>query len=145
MMHGRIRMRKIIRAIMLGWVFVAMFALSANSQEPDWAVVSDASTVGVLTEDADGSLRVTTVWILVQDGEAYVRTGGSTWGDNVVRSGQIILRVEEIDYSLSVEFEEDDARRERIKQGFRDKYGWFDGMISWVRGDRPRHMRLVSR
>ena len=138
-------MRMIVKAMTLGWVFAAAFVFAVNAKEPNWDAVSNASTVEVLTEDADGSLRVTTVWILVQDGEDYVRTGDSTWGDNVVRSGQIILRVEEIDYPSSVEFEEDDARREEIRQGFRDKYGWFDGMISWVRGDRPRHMRLVSR
>ena len=138
-------MRMIVKAMTLGWVFAAAFVFAVNAKEPNWDAVSNASTVEVLTEDADGSLRVTTVWILVQDGEAYVRTGDSTWGDNVVRSGQIILRVEEIDYPSSVEFEEDDARREEIRQGFRDKYGWFDGMISWVRGDRPRHMRLISR
>ena len=138
-------MRMIVKTMSLGLILAAAFVFSVNAQEPNWDAVSDASTVEVLTEDADGSLRATTVWILVQDGEAYVRTGDSTWGNNVVRSGQIILRVEEIDYSLNVEFEEDDVRREEIRQGFREKYGWFDGMISWVRGDRPRHMRLISR
>jgi hypothetical protein len=138
-------MRMIVETMTLGLILAAAFVFAVNAQEPNWDAVSDASTVEVLTEDADGSLRVTTVWILVQDGEAYVRTGDSTWGNNVVRSGQIILRIEEIDYSLNVEFEEDDVRREEIRQGFREKYGWFDGMISWVRGDRPRHMRLISR
>ena len=138
-------MRAIATTMILGLVFAMSAVAVADAQMPDWEGVSDLSTVEVLTEDADGSLRVTTVWILVQDGEAYVRTGDSKWGENVVRSGQIILRTGETDYPMGVEFEEDDARRATIKQGFRDKYGWFDGMISWVRGDRPKHMRLVSR
>jgi len=138
-------MRAIVTTMTLGLMFAIAGVALAEIQTPDWNAVSELSTVEVLTEDADGSSRVTTVWILVQDGDAYVRTGGSKWGENVVRSGQIILRVDETDYPLGVEFEEDDARRATIKQGFRDKYGWFDGMISWVRGDRPKHMRLVSR
>ena len=140
-------MRPIVEIMMLGlvFVFIAVAVAVAETEMPDLNVVSDLSTVEVLTEDEDGSLRETTVWILVQDEEVYVRTGDSRWGENVVRSGQIILRVDEIDYPLSVEFEEDDARRAIIRQGFRDKYGWFDGMISWVRGDRPKHMRLVAR
>ena len=138
-------MRAIATTMILGLVFAMSAVAVADAQMPDWEGVSDLSTVEVLTEDADGSLRVTTVWILVQDGDVYVRTGDSKWGENVVRSGQIILRTGETDYPMGVEFEEDDARRATIKQGFRDKYGWFDGMISWVRGDRPKHMRLVSR
>jgi hypothetical protein len=138
-------MRAIATTMTLGLVFAMSAVAVADAQMPDWEGVSDLSTVEVLTEDEDGSLRETTVWILVQDGEAYVRTGDSRWGENVVRSGQIILRTGETDYPLGVEFEEDDERRATIKQGFRDKYGWFDGMISWVRGDRPKHIRLVSR
>jgi len=120
-------------------------ALAAEGSDPDWDAVSEMSTVEVLTVDEDGSQRVTTVWLIVYEGEAIVRTGGSRWGSNVVRDGELTLRIDEVDYAMTVIFEEDDARRQEIKQAFREKYGWFDGMVSWIRGDRPKHMRLDSK
>lgn len=138
-------MRVIVEMMTLSLVLAVAGALVAGAQEPDWNALSETETVEVLTEDEDGSPRVTTVWLLVQDGEAFLRTGRTSWGSNIVRDGKLTLRVGENEYPLRVEFEEDDARRERIKQGFRDKYGWFDGLIGWVRGAHPKHMRLVSR
>jgi hypothetical protein len=139
--------KTLVQMITLGlaMVMVATVGFSAAAQEPDWEAISEQDVVEVLTQDEDGSVRETTVWLLVQDGEAYVRTGGSNWGANVVRSGELTLRVGEAEYPMTVEFEEDDAYRARIKQGFRDKYGWSDGLLSWIRGNRPKHMRLVSR
>ena len=40
---------------------------------------------------------------------------------------------------------EDAALRERIIQSFRDKYGWFDGLLNLIRGSNPRIMRLDPR
>ena len=138
-------MRAIVEIMTLSLVMIVAAELGAAALEPDWNAVSDTETVEVLTEDEDGSLRVTTVWLLVQDDEAYLRTGDTRWGGNVARSGELTLRIRDDEYPLNVEFEEDDTRRERIKRGFRDKYGWFDGFISWIRGAHPKHMRLVSR
>ena len=138
-------MRAIVEIMTLSLVMIVAAEPGAAALEPDWNAVSDTETVEVLTEDEDGSLRVTTVWPPVQDGEAYVRTGDTRWGSNVTRSGKLTLRIRDDEYPLNVEFEEDDTRRERIKQGFRDKYGWFDGLISGFRGAHPKHMRLVSR
>lgn len=138
-------MRVFVESLMLSLVLAVAGALVADAQEPDWDALAATETVEVLTEDADGSPRVTTVWLLVQNGEAYLRTTDTRWGGNVERRGELTLRIGENEYALSVEFEEDDVRRERIKQGFRDKYGWSDGLISWFRGARPKHMRLVSR
>ena len=137
-------MRRLIRISVLTLAMVLLGAFTAQAQKPDWGAVADTETVEVLTEDEDGSLRVTTVWLLVLDGEGYVRTGGTSWGENVVRSEKLTLRIDENEYPLSVEFEEDEDLRARIKQGFRDKYGWSDGLIGWIRGSHPLHMRLVS-
>lgn len=134
--------------IMLGMMLFVLAFLGAErvlAQQPDWAALSDLETVEVITRDADGSPRVTTVWLLVLDGEGYVRTGGTSWGDNVVRDRELVLRVGEIEYPMGVEFEEDDEIRERVTQAFRDKYGLSDGLVGWVRGSHPKLMRLVAR
>jgi hypothetical protein len=138
-------MRAIFEIMALSLVIAGSGALAVDVQEPDWNAVSDTKTVEVVTEDEDGSLRTTTVWLFVQDGEAFIRTGDTRWGRNIVRNGELTLRVGEHEYPLGVVFQEDDMRRERIKQGFRDKYGWSDGLISWIRDSHPKHMRLVSR
>ena len=137
-------MRTWIRISVVTLAMVVLGVFAAQAQPPDWSAVADTETVEVLTEDEDGSLRVTTVWLLVLDGEGYVRTGGTSWGANVVRSGNLTLRIDENEYPLGVEFEEDEDLRARIEQGFRDKYGWSDGLIGWIRGNHPLHMHLVS-
>jgi hypothetical protein len=137
-------MRMWIRISVVTLAMVVLGVFAAQAQLPDWSAVADTETVEVLTEDEDGSLRVTTVWLLVLDGEGYVRTGGTSWGANVVRSGNLTLRIDENEYPLGVEFEEDEDLRAQIEQGFRDKYGWSDGLIGWIRGNHPLHMHLVS-
>ena len=137
-------MGMMIRVLVLTLAMMLSTVFAAQAQQPDWNAVAEIETVEVLTEDEDGSLRVTTVWLLVQDDEGYLRTGGTSWGENVERSGKLTLRIAESEYPLNVEFEEDDDRRARITQGFREKYGWSDGLLGWIRGSHPKHMRLVA-
>lgn len=134
--------------VTIGMMLLALAMLGAEraqAQQPDWTALADLETVEVLTLDADGSPRVTTVWLLVLDGEGYVRTGGTSWGENVVRNRELILRAAEKEYPMSVEFEEDDAMREKITQAFREKYGLSDGLVGWIRGSHPKLMHLVPR
>jgi hypothetical protein len=98
-----------------------------------------------VTHDEDGDVRDTKVWLAVVDGQGYIRTGGTIWGDNVERDPQLVLRIEAREYPLRAEFVEDDALRERIVATFREKYGWTDGAMNVIRGSRPRIMRLRPR
>ncbi|HEB90074.1 MAG TPA: DUF2255 family protein [Deltaproteobacteria bacterium] len=136
----------------LEWILLLVVAFvggplgaTALAGMPDWNGVADVETVEVLTKDQDGAARETTVWLLVQDGEGYVRTGNTTWGGNVVRDGELTLRIGGQEYPLRVEFVEDESARERLTRGFREKYGWSDALIGWIRGSHPRIMHLVSR
>jgi len=111
----------------------------------DWAAVAGAETVRVLTADEDGDERVTTIWLLVQDGNGYIRTSRrSSWGDNVERNPAIGLRIDARDYELRAVFIEDEAVREKIVAGFEEKYG-SNPILNWIRGDDPRIMRLDPR
>ena len=124
---------------------VALLSIPAFA-DTDWASIGGEETVDVITTDEDGETRETVIWVLALDGVGYIRTGsGTRWGDDVERDPQIALRVGEIDHPVRAEFVEDDADRERITAGFREKYGWSDAMISWMRGSRPRIMRLHDR
>ena len=120
-------------------------ALPAAAQGPDWEAVADVGNVTVITTDEDGDPRETTIWLAVVDGQGFIRTGGSTWGENLVRDPELVLRIEGTEYPLRVDFIEDDAFRDRIEAAFREKYGWFDGFIDFVRGGRPKIMHLAPR
>ena len=128
-------------------LFTALFVIpgAALADAPDWNAVADVGTVEVGTTDEDGSERSTTVWLIVVDGQGYIRTGGTKWGENVVRKPEIGLQIEDDEFALRVEFVEDDALRERIETAFNEKYGWTDSLMAWLRGDRPKIMRLLPR
>jgi len=130
------------------WVPIALCLLAsgpAAAGAPDWASLRDVETVLVLTTDEDGAPRETTVWLVVQDGVGYVRTGSTTWGDNVARSSELELRAAGSTHPMRVEFVEDDALRQRVTDAFGAKYGLSDRVLSWIRGPRPKIMRLHPR
>jgi hypothetical protein len=102
--------------------------------------------VQVLTTNEDGTPRETTVWLAVVDGRGYIRTSGWTrWGNDVERNPDIALRIGDTEHLLRASFIEDEALREEIVATFREKYGWFDGLLDVFRGSKPRIMRLDPR
>lgn len=120
--------------------------LVAQAAGPDWDAVAAVEEVDVLTTNEDGSPRDTVIWLAVLDGQGYIRTSQSTtWGGNVERQPDIALRIEEQEYPLRASFVSDEALREKIVATFREKYGWTDGMLNFMRGSDPRIMRLDPR
>ncbi len=130
------------------WLPFALALLAsgvAAADAPDWAALRDTETVLVQTTDEDGEPRETTVWLVVVDDQGYVRTGSTTWGENVVRSSELGLRIGDDTHPMRVEFVEDDASRQRVVDAFREKYGLSDWAISWMRGSHPKIMQLHPR
>ena len=123
----------------------ALFALAAAAGEPpDWNSIKDVDTVSVGTTNPDGSLRYTTVWLVVVGGRGYLRTGDTTWGGNVARTPDVTLVVDGKEYALRVDLVEAEDERALVTKAFNEKYGWSDTMIGWFRGDHPKIMRLAS-
>ncbi len=115
----------------------------AQPDGPEWASLTEVETVQVLTTNEDSRVRDTTVWLVVVDGDGYIRTGGTAWGDNVVRDPEIEVSIEGTTYPLRAHFVEDDGLRQRITDSFGEKYGFADSLIGLFRGDRPKIMRLT--
>jgi hypothetical protein len=137
--------RPVLAALVLALGLLAAPALAAA---PDWKALGAEDTVVVVTADEDGAPRDTTVWIVELDGADYVRTGGTRWGDNLVRKPELTLKTEAgAEYPLRVAFvgEEDRVLRSKIEDAFRAKYGFSDWMISFFRGETPKMMRLEPR
>ncbi len=142
---GSTRISGVLRLLLALVVSSALPAVSA-AQPPAWGDVTGVENISVQTEDEDGAVRETTIWLVVVDGLAYIRTSaGSRWGRNVVRTPQIALRVEGDEYPVTAHFVEDEKLRTRIAARFREKYGWFDAMIGVLRGSNPPIMRVDTR
>jgi hypothetical protein len=127
-------------------LLASLVAAPAAAAGPDWNAVADVEEVEVLTTDEDGAARETTIWLVVVDGQGYVRGGvRGHWGRNAQRDPDVALRVEGAEYALRASPVTDAAARERIEKAFREKYGWFDGLVNVFRGSEPLILRLDPR
>jgi hypothetical protein len=121
------------------------FAAALAQEAIDWTPYADERTVTVYTTDEDGGERKTTVWLVVVEGQGYIRTGATRWGGNVERKPAIVLEVNGEAMALRVEFVKDQAVRQQVKDAFREKYGFPDWIMSPMRGRNPKIMRLLVR
>ena len=121
-------------------------AAAVLAAEPHWDKLAAIDDIEIVTHDEDGAVRETTIWFAVLDGQGFIRTGGSTWGQNIKRNpADVVLRIDGAEYPLKAEFIENDKLRERVTATFRDKYGWKDSAVHWIRGSRPNIMHMISR
>jgi len=122
--------------------FALGVASSAAAALPDWSKWADLQTVQVISVDAGGRPRTTTVWIVVVDGQPYLRTGGTIWGGNVERAGKLKLKGGPGEYELRIEKVTDPSRQEKVMAAFRAKYGVWDRVSGLIRFGGDRIFRL---
>jgi hypothetical protein len=136
-----------VQAIFLLALFVLFVPVSAVSAEDaiEWDRYSEEGTVTVLTTNEDGSIRETKVWLVVVEGQGYIRTGNTRWGGNVERNPEIALRIGETEIPLRAEFVTGEDDREAVKAALRAKFGFSDWLMSPFRGKNPKIMRLMPR
>jgi hypothetical protein len=101
--------------------------------------------VEIVTRDEDGAPRETKIWLVVVDGEGYIRTGGTRWWGNVERDPDVTLRVAGVEHPLRAELVTDEALLARVVASFRTKYGFSDRMAGLVRFGDTHVMRLERR
>ena len=124
--------------------FALGFASSAEAAIPDWNKWADLWTVEVISVDAGGRARTTTVWIVVVDGQAYLRTGRTIWGGNVEREGKLKLKGEPGEYQFRAERITDPSLQEKVMAAFRAKYGFQDVISGVIRLGQHRIFRLLE-
>jgi hypothetical protein len=110
----------------------------------DWDKFTDTQTVEIVSTDEDGGARLTTVWIVVIDHQAYIRTSGTIWGDNVEREGKLRFRDGNAELSLRVEKVLSPSEIERVVAAFRAKYGTTDALMQIFRFGETRVFHLVD-
>lgn len=123
---------------------IALIAAPALSESVDWNLHKDVDTVVIVTTEADGAARETTIWLCVLNGQGYVRGGGGQWVANSSRDGNVKLRVSGAELALRAEKLTDDAEIARVTAAFREKYGFSDTLATLIRGE-PTIFRLTSR
>jgi hypothetical protein len=141
---------KAVSVAVVGCILLGL-AASAPALGPgagtEWADFTDERTVTVTTENEDGSPRETTIWLVVMDGQGYIRTANTRWGRNVDRNPDVILRIETREYPLRAVRVADDALFQRVMTHFREKYGLQDRLTGLFRtlSGNIRIMHLVPR
>jgi hypothetical protein len=133
-------------AALVSFALTLVPAAIALAAEPNWEEAGKVRNIEIVTHDEDGEVRETTIWLVVVDGQGFIRTGSSSWGQNIQRNpSDVVLRIEDNEYPLKAEFIENDKLRERVVAAFREKYGWQDATIGLIRGSRPLIMHMISR
>jgi hypothetical protein len=142
-MLARVRGGKPMKPLILAAAL--LLASAAHAAQPiDWTQYTDVQTIEVVSTDEDGGQRLTTIWIVVLDNQAYIRTAGTTWGDNVEREGAVKVREVGGDRPLRAEKVLSAAEVERVVAAFREKYGTTDAVMELFRFGERRVFRLVE-
>ena len=134
------------RVALFGCVaLAAAWMAPAPARAIDWAAADAERVVEIVTHDEDGSPRETKIWLVVVDGQGYIRTGGTRWWGNVERDPDVVLRVAGAEHPLRAELVTHEALLEKVVAAFRSKYGFSDRMAGLMRFGDTHIMRVVPR
>ncbi len=122
---------------------IVLVAGAALAEPFDWTPARDESVVEILTSDADGGLRETPVWIVVVDGEAYVRTNDSKWLANIRRHSAVRLRMRDVENAVRATEVKDVELSSRVEDAFKAKYGMTQRLMSLFRISEPTVLKLA--
>ena len=131
----------ILRIVAIALPSAVLLAITPASPEVGPPFV-ETGTIEIVTTDEDGELRETPVWIVVLDGQGYVRTNDSRWLANIRRGTAIEIRAEGTALPVSAEEVEDDDTKARVEEAFKEKYGGMQRVMSFFRISEPIVLRL---
>ena len=126
-------------------LLAALLLLASPARGVDWVSVADVDVVRIRTTTEEGSIRETTIWLAVVDGQGYVRTSRTRWFRDVERDADVVLVIGEDAHPLRAERVTDQALFDRVQAVFRQKYGFWDRLTATMRflGGGPRIFRLL--
>ena len=137
-----------MRRCLLALACLALATTARAATAPDWASVANVQTIEIRTTDADGSPRERTIWLLVHDGQGYIRAGAlSKWDANVDAEPEVSIQIGEVWYGMRVTRVPEGPLYDAVMAGMREKYGLEDALISPLRmlGGSPRILRVDPR
>ena len=112
-------------------VIVGLFAALMIAQ----LVASESGEVVVVsTNNADGGVETTRLWVVDHEGSQWLRSGSpmAGWYQRMTASPEIQIERAGITYAATVQ--PDVAKRDVINSLMREKYGWADQFIELMFG-----------
>lgn len=130
----------------LSFVLSIAFATAARTADiavPGWdpTVFRDASTIKVMTTEPDVGEHWSNLWVVVIDGQPYVRLGDRAYGRIQKNSTRPYVKLKVADQKFDkVKVEEVPDMKEKVAAAMADKY-WMDVLIRYE--SHPMVARLV--
>ena len=103
-------------------VYLAVKTYPEAVDVPNWSVLAQEQIPSIVTLDADGSRRITQLWIVEVNGRAYLRAGDSRWFANLRREPSLDLRIRGVSYACQVERVAEPQQVATVMAAFRAKY-----------------------
>ncbi|MEE3327904.1 MAG: hypothetical protein VX252_11260 [Myxococcota bacterium] len=142
--HHRFRAFPLLISLAALLAFLA-FTSSAHSDYPNWNDYVDVDVIEVITQDESGKRRESKVWFVLLGGEAYLRTSGSRWLQNLRRDPDLSLRIEGRVYQARAEEIQGEVIVEKVDIASQRKYGFADRLIGLFRSRKPDVLRIYPR
>ena len=128
--------------------FVVSIALAAAARADDKAVPGwdptvfrDASTIKIMTTEPDAGEHWSNLWVVVIDGQPYVRLGDRSYGRIQKNSTSPYVKLKVADQEFDkVKVEETPDMKDKVAAAMADKY-WMDMLIRHE--SHPMVARLV--
>jgi hypothetical protein len=119
--------------------------LGSSAAGADWAPFAETTTILIVTDDADGQLRETKVWIVVLGDAGYVRTNDSRWLANIQRGSSVEVRTSAAVLHVAATEVADAETKGQVEAAFKEKYGTVQRVMSFFRIREPTVLRLEGR
>jgi predicted DNA-binding protein (MmcQ/YjbR family) len=124
-------------------ITLATAARADDKAVPGWdpALFRDASTIKIMTTEPDVGEHWSNLWVVVIDGQPYVRLGDRSYGrvQKNTTSPYVKLKVDDNEFD-KVKVEEMPDMKDKVAAAMADKY-WLDVLIRYE--SHPMVARLV--
>lgn len=133
-------MEKLIKV--LKWIFVGLLILGAAFAGLERLAAERIEVVELIAANEAGEKRITRLWVVDDEGMAYLRVGadGSGWYDRILMNDSVEVVREGVTAEYRVQ-----ARPEksvRINELMQQKYTWGDTLIGQMLGGREGSIPL---
>ena len=104
-------------------IAAALGVASADAAYAAWSDYADEQEVLAILHGEDGETREVKIWLVVLDGQGFVRTRNTSWRADLERDPKAALRIQGKDHAIRAIPVKDPALHDRVNEAFTAKYG----------------------
>lgn len=133
-------MEKLIKV--LKWIFVGLLILGAAFAGLERLAAERIEVVELIAANEAGEKRITRLWVVDDEGMAYLRVGadGSGWYDRILMNDSVEVVREGVTAEYRVQARPEKSAR--INELMQQKYTWGDTLIGQMLGGREGSIPL---